>query len=122
MQSKIFVCSKKEILKKKYINIWVEQWKDEIIIFLDRKDKIKVFSSICPHFGGEIIFDEITNELKCKWHNWRFCVDTGKCLTHKIIGRLKSYDFEIKPGILKKYSAETVDNDIYAILQENNEQ
>ena len=64
MQSKIFVCSKKEILKKKYINIWVEQWKDEIIVFLDKKDKIKVFSSICPHFGGEIIFDEITNELE----------------------------------------------------------
>ena len=47
-----------ELINKSYIIRWVEEWKDELIIFKDcNTDKLKIYSSICPHFGGEIIFD-----------------------------------------------------------------
>ena len=67
--------------------------KDEIIGFIDQETKeIKIFSSICPHFGGEIYFSGADNSLKCKWHGWKFCKNTGKCLTFPIKGSLNLYN------------------------------
>ena len=116
LNNKVYLCNKNDILKKKYLNTWVEEWKDELIVFINKENKIKIFSSICPHFGGEIVFDEKMNELKCKWHDWRFCSETGTCKTYKIIGRLRNYDFKVEPGLLKNYGIEITNNKIYAIL------
>ncbi len=57
---------------------------------------IKIFSSICPHFGGPIIYDNKKDEFICKWHGFRFCVKSGKCLSYSIKGSLKDYNHKIK--------------------------
>lgn len=47
---------------------YIDEIKEEVIIFEDVNKKIKIFSSICPHFGGEINFIKSKNKFKCKWH------------------------------------------------------
>ena len=74
----ILICSLNELKVKKYIIKNVDEWKDELIVFGDTKDSIKIFSSICPHFGGEIILHKSNKFLTCKWHAWKFCKETGK--------------------------------------------
>lgn len=114
---KIFICNISLLKKNSYKVIWVDNWKDELIIFRNDQDKIKIFSSICPHFGGEIYYDVKEKILRCKWHDWKFCVETGKCLTYQILGKLKAYDFTIDPKNLKNYSYTIENNDIYAVRE-----
>ena len=114
---KIYLCKLNELVQKEYIIKWIDEIKDEIIIFYDNKKKLKIFSSICPHFGGEIFLDK-TNKLRCKWHDWEFSSETGKCLTYPIRGKLKNYDFEVNPQPLKSYKIiEITKGDIYAIKE-----
>ncbi len=112
---KIYICKIKEFEKKDYFIEWFEELKDEIIIFLDKNKKIKAFSSICPHFGGELIFDKKNEFLKCKWHNWKFDIESGACLTHKIPTKLKEYNIEIEPKKLKSYDIMSEDNNLYLV-------
>lgn len=101
---------------KKYIIKWVEEWRDELIIFYIKKtNEVKIKSSICPHFGGEIVYNNRTNQLKCLWHDWEFCPQTGKCLTYPIKGKLNPYDFKVDPNPLKNYKVYNSENKIYAI-------
>ncbi len=118
-EKKIYLCSTNEIYKKKYLNFWIEEFRDELIVFVNKLNQIKIFSSICPHFGGEIKFNKKDNTLTCKWHNWKFCPDTGTCLSYKIIGRLKNYDFQVEPSDLKNYITKIEKNKIYALLNKN---
>ena len=99
----IYFCEYKKLEKSNYIIKFFNELKDEIICFLDNKNNIKIYSSICPHFGGEIFYNQKENLLKCKWHDWKFCTKTGKCLSYPIKGMLNPYDFEIKPNNLKEY-------------------
>jgi nitrite reductase/ring-hydroxylating ferredoxin subunit len=49
---KILLCSIDEINKKKYFIKFIDEIKDEVIAFIDKEtNQIKLFSSICPHFG-----------------------------------------------------------------------
>ena len=114
-ENKKYIADFKILKKKKFINIWTEDWKDELIIFINDEDKIKIFSSICPHFGGEIKYDSINAILKCSWHDWKFCPKTGSCLSYPIKGKLNPYDFEINPNDLKSYEYHISDKKIYAI-------
>ena len=100
---KIFFCTMEKLNEDKYVIKFFDELNDELIIFLDKDKKIKIFSSICPHFGGEIFYNPTKDELACKWHNWKFCSETGKCLTHPIKGKLNTYNFEINPKNLNKY-------------------
>lgn len=109
----IFFCDYKDLKNKNYIIKFFEDLKDEVIMFIDKNQNIKLFSSICPHFGGEIYYLKKQNELRCKWHNWKFCIKTGECLTHPIKGKLNPYDFEIKPNNLNEYQYEKKGNEIY---------
>ena len=109
----LYVTSKDILLKKRYIINFYDELKDEIICFLDKDENIKIYSSICPHFGGEIYYDKNNDYLRCKWHNWKFCKDTGKCLSYPINLNLIPYDFEVRPNNLKNYSVKLKDNDIY---------
>jgi len=111
---KVFICSLGELINKKYIIKNIDEWKDELIVFGDSKDSIKIFSSICPHFGGEIILHKSKKFLTCKWHAWKFCKETGKCLSFPIKGTLNPYEFKIEPKELGEY-AHKIENDlIYA--------
>ena len=117
MSKKLFLCSKAEILKKKIIIKELNEIKDEVIIFVDENNELKIFSSICPHFGGEINYDNFKKKLICKWHGWEFSKETGKCLTHPIKGKLNTYDFEVNPNKLNKYKYSETDNEVYILYE-----
>ena len=111
-----YICNLKEVKTNDYIIKFIDCWKDELIIFFDLNDnKIKIFSSICPHFGGEIIYDVKKKILKCKWHDWKFCSKSGKCLSFPIKGELNPYAFELKPNNLFNYTLKIENEEIYAI-------
>ena len=98
-EKKIYLCSKSEIYKKKYLNFWIDEWKDELIIFVDKSGQIKSLSSICPHFGGPIGYHEIKIKddkpvFTCLWHNLQYFVETGQCVTQKKFC-LRKYEIEI---------------------------
>ena len=114
--NKIYIADYSTLIKKDYVIKHIDVWKDELIAFYDKSnDKIKIFSSVCPHFGGEIYYIKKKNELKCRWHNWKFCTETGKCLSYPIIGQLNPYNFEVKPNPLNKYKSKIKNGKIFAI-------
>ena len=115
-KNKFYICKEKQLLENSYYVKWIEEIKDEIIIFRDKSKKIKSFSSICIHFGGEIYYDKNEDKLVCKWHNWKYCPYTGQCLTYKIKNKLKEYDFNIAPNKLKKYELKLENDKIYLAL------
>ena len=90
-------CAVSDIRDNGYIVKWVDEWKDELIAF-PYKDGFKAMSSVCPHFGGALAFDASRRELRCRWHDYRFCPDTGRCLTYPITGRLQEYALEVRPA------------------------
>ena len=92
-------CTLTELKKKQKITRWVEDWRDEIsAIFLD--GVVTVLSSVCPHFGGEFDVDFLNGELQCKWHAWRFDIESGKCRTYKLKTQLRHYLFAESDGNL----------------------
>ena len=65
----LYVTSKDILLKERYIIKFYDELKDEVICFLDKDENIKIYSSICPHFGGEIYYDKKNDYLRCKWRS-----------------------------------------------------
>lgn len=102
----LYFCSVNDLKQKKYIIKFFECIKDELIIFIDENQKIRVYSSICPHFGGEIIYNSLQGVLQCKWHGWKFNKSSGKCINYPIRSKLKEYEFKQK------------DNKIYIITND----
>ena len=107
----LYVTTKDILIKDKYIIRFYNELKDEVICFLDKNENIKIYSSFCPHFGGEIYYDQKNDYLRCKLHDWKFCKNTGKCLSYPI--KLNPYDFEFKPIYLKNYNVKLKNNEIY---------
>ena len=100
------ICSLLQLENKNYFKSWVKEFKDEIIVFKVDK-KIHVKSSICPHFGGPIIYNSEKNYLCCNWHGLKFSIQ-GKCLNQKNFkASLNNYNYELK------------DNYIYIFKNEN---
>ena len=60
------------LIKDKYIIRFYNELKDEVICFLDKNENIKIYSSFCPHFGGEIYYDKkmITLDANCMIGNF----------------------------------------------------
>ena len=102
----IYFCNLDDLKKEKYIVKFFDFINDELVIFIDKYQKIKIFSSICPHFGGEIIYNNTQDVLKCKWHGWKFDKDTGKCLSSPIKSKLNEYKIKQE------------DNKIYIIIND----
>ena len=98
------ICNLSQLENKNYFKTWVKEFKDEIIIFKNDK-KIYVKSSICPHFGGPIVYDQNKKYLYCYWHGLKFSI-YGKCLNQKSFKAcLSNYLYEIKNNyiyIIKK--------------------
>ena len=109
----LFLCYYNELKNSEFIVKFFDELRDEIICFIDNKNEIKVFSSICPHFGGEIFYKKTENVLACNWHNWKFCSSTGKCLSFPIKFGLNPYDFEINPDNLKTYEFQKIEKKIF---------
>ena len=100
------ICNLSQLESKNYFKSWVKEFKDEIIVF-KYNEKIYVKSSICPHFGGPIVYDQNRKFLYCYWHGLRFSTD-GKCLNQK--------NFK---ACLYSYSYKIVNNSIYIFKNEN---
>ena len=113
----LYLTTEEILYKNKYVVKYYEEIKDEIICFLDKDKNIKIFSSICPHFGGEIYYDNKKEYLRCKWHNWKFCKNTGKCLSYPLKLSLNPYDFKFKPDKLKKYNIKSKNGEIFIVYE-----
>ena len=111
----IYLCSTNYLSSNSFFVKWIDEIKDEVIVFIDSVRAIKIFSSICPHFGGTIIYNDIKDELNCKWHGWKFCIKSGKCLSHPMKASLKLYNFKVSPNKLKNYNHKIENNKIYLI-------
>ncbi len=93
--AKIKICNLSQLEDKNYFVKWVDEVKDELIVFKNDK-KIYVKSSICPHFGGPISYEKDNNYLYCSWHGLKFSLE-GKCLNQKNFKAcLNNYNYEIK--------------------------
>ena len=114
----IYLLDKQELIKKKYFIKFIDDIKDEVIVFIDKNNKIRVFSSICPHFGGAIQFDYKNDLLRCKWHGWKFSKLDGKCTSFNIKGQLKNYAFDINPNNLKQFKFDLKIDKIYLTINE----
>ena len=113
MNKKIFIAEKKDLKEKHLIRKYFDVLKEEIILFLDKEKEIIIFSSICPHFGGEIYYDKNEDILRCSWHDWKFCKNSGKCLSHPLKSKLDQYELHMNPNELKKYNYSIEDDNIY---------
>lgn len=100
VSKKIQFCSIAELQEKKIVTKWIDEWRDEVsAIFID--DNILVFSTICPHFGGEIQLVQGPARLRCKWHGWYYDLKTGKCLSSMMTACLRKYSFQEKNEYLE---------------------
>ncbi|HEY9787941.1 MAG TPA: Rieske 2Fe-2S domain-containing protein [Candidatus Obscuribacterales bacterium] len=92
-------CELAELRKEKFITKWVDELKDEITaVYMN--DKIHVVSSVCPHFGGDFAVDLKKGEMRCKWHDWTFCIDGGQCTNRNLKTKLRQYEFFEQNGSL----------------------
>jgi nitrite reductase/ring-hydroxylating ferredoxin subunit len=87
------LCSLRQLRANRRLTCWVDELRDEITaLFLG--DELLVFSSVCPHFGGELDFSCVASgQATCKWHAWRFDLREGRCLSHRLPTRLRHYQF-----------------------------
>ena len=47
MSEKVLNCTLKELKDNQYFIKWIDEWKDELIVFLNKSNKIIIKSSIC---------------------------------------------------------------------------
>ncbi len=75
---------------------WNDVLRDEVTVLKDR-ESLRVFSSVCPHFGGEFDFDVSKGTARCRWHAWEFDLASGKCLSYpRMKTCLRHYNFEVR--------------------------
>tara|TARA_Y100001970_G_C14083926_1_gene776234 strand:- start:650 stop:952 length:303 start_codon:yes stop_codon:yes gene_type:complete len=69
---------------------WIDR--DKEIIVLNYRNKIEVFDSVCPHFGGRLELDnDDRDRLVCPFHGIKFDIKT--CLgTNRIYKKIKKYN------------------------------
>lgn len=73
-------CSLTELKSQKKITKFIDELKDEISVFW-MSGKPKAVSTVCPHFGGEFDYDPKHERLRCKWHGWKFDLNTCQSLS-----------------------------------------
>ena len=79
--SEVFLCNLIDLKKDKFIKSWFDELNDEVGAIYCNKE-IFIYSTVCPHFGGEFELQNNECYLKCKWHGWKFDVKTGNSLTN----------------------------------------
>ena len=61
------------------------------------KDGYKLFSTVCPHAGGEVV--DWGTTFMCPDHGWRFEQDGGECINGPN-ARMMSYKVTVQNGHL----------------------
>lgn len=98
-QTRLVFCGMEELRERRRVTKWVEELRDELTALYLGEDQIVVLSSICLHNGGEFDVDRQKEQLRCRWHDWKFDIKTGKCLSYSLPGRrLTHYPFEVRDG------------------------
>jgi nitrite reductase/ring-hydroxylating ferredoxin subunit len=90
-------CSLKELQEKKILTKWIDSLRDELTA-IEKNGEVKIFSSICPHFGGEFYIDLKELKASCKWHKYQFDLKSGKCLSFSTCAPLRFYSHKIRDG------------------------
>lgn len=85
---KDFFCSEVDLNKNEYIIKFFESFKDELIIFKDKKKSIKSFSSVCPHLAGQIRYK--SNQIYCRWHGLKYD-ENGNTINSNVKLSLREY-------------------------------
>jgi nitrite reductase (NADH) small subunit len=86
-------CSIAALKRHGRITRWIEVWRDELTAVRVR-GRIHVFSSVCPHFGGELYdVDRRGERVRCRWHGWEFDLSTGRCVSFSAKCRVRQYPF-----------------------------
>ena len=99
-KKKLYVCEVNYLKNNSHFIKWFDEIKDEIIIFFNKRKKISIFSSICPHFGGPITYNQTEKILHCHWHGLKFSHE-GKCLNQKSFKAcLNNYNFELQDNYI----------------------
>ena len=61
--------------------------------------------SDCKHMRASLANGEVADGVvKCKWHGWRYELETGNCL-------------DLEGARLKRYEVEVVDGDVFSELR-----
>jgi nitrite reductase/ring-hydroxylating ferredoxin subunit len=72
--------SKSQFLDGQIHPIWVGRY---CIGIVRVQDRLIAFLSACPHRSAELVQGKLENEvLTCPWHEWRFDLATGRCMTN----------------------------------------
>jgi len=79
--NELYLCELTDLKKDKFKKNWFDELKDEVGAVYD-DNKIYVYSTVCPHFGGEFNYSSKNKFFKCKWHGWKFDVMSGKSITN----------------------------------------
>ena len=79
-QKKYKFCSLSELKAEKKVTKFIIELKDEVSVFW-MNGKPKAISSICPHFGGEFDYDSKKEQLRCRWHGWKFDLHSCQSLS-----------------------------------------
>ena len=91
------ICSLRDLKKEKILTKWVAPFKDELTVII-KDEAITVFSSICPHFGGEFNINLKNLRASCKWHGYEFDLTLGNCLSFSSCAPLRFYPFLLNQG------------------------
>ena len=61
------------------------KWVDDHDLLVCRfEGELKVYTNICPHFGGPVGYHKINGgKFVCLWHNYEFAAKDGSCLTNR---------------------------------------
>ena len=130
MKKEYFFCCVDDLKRETKITKWIDDLKDEIsAIYID--GKYYVYSTICPHFGGEFEIERKPKTLRCKWHGWKFDIITGRSLTEANHYKSGSIIYDIIKGKknpigcfpfngqLQKYNFKINDNNLEIILDDS---
>lgn len=92
-------CAVDDLRRNGSVTKWVDAFRDEITAVWTGGG-VRAMSTVCPHFGGEMEVDRAKSELRCKWHGWRFDLESGGCLTFPLKNPLRRYHAEERAGQL----------------------
>ena len=87
-----FLATVEELRKAGQLTKWID---DHDILLYEFNGEIKAISNICRHFGGPVGFHKGEKGVfTCLWHNWKFSMKDGSCLTCPSLP-LRQYDIKI---------------------------
>lgn len=77
----------RDLRERRRITQWIDELRDELTALSLPEGRILVTSSVCVHMGGEFDVDWDHRQMRCRWHDWCYDLDSGHCVTFALPGR-----------------------------------